>query len=100
MEGGDSEEKGIVGRGEELRHVFAEEGTRGCGDGGMFMGVDLLFCLKIVGERLRDYMFVLVVYIIPREEESTSDEQQGGLCWRSALLWVGYREPVADRGGE
>jgi hypothetical protein len=98
LEGGDIEEEGIVGRGEELRHVFAEEGTRGCGDGGMFMVVDLLFCLTIVGERLRDYK--CLVYTIRREEDSTSDEQQGGLCWRSALLWVGYREPVADRGGE
>ena len=72
MEGGDIEEEGIVGRGEELRHVFAEEGTRGCGDGGMFMGVDMLFCFTIVGDRLRDCMFL--VHIIRREEESTSDE--------------------------
>ena len=98
MEGGDIEEEGIVGRGKELRHVCAEEGTCGCGERGMFMGVELLFCLTIVGERLRDYMFS--VYIIRREEEATSDEQQGGLYWKAALLWVGYREPEADRGGK
>ena len=98
MKGGDIEEEVIVGREEDLRHVLAEEGTRGCGDGGMFMVVDLLFCLTIVGERLRDYMFS--VYIIRREEEATSDEQQGGLYWKAALLWVGYREPEADRGGK